>query len=61
LDLTDEKQIPEIFANLEAASGEKGFPRALVDYLKNTIATMSLKINVMSVNFCVNSLGIRKY
>ena len=47
LDLTDEKQIPEVFALLESQAGEKGFPRALIEYLKNNIIAMDFKISEM--------------
>jgi len=47
IDLSDEKQIPEVFALLENQAGEKGFPRALIEYLKNTIIAMDFKISEM--------------
>jgi len=46
IDLSDEKQIPEVFALLENQAGEKGFPRALIEYLKNNIIAMDFKISV---------------
>ena len=45
-DLSDEKQIPEVFELLESKAGEKGLPRALIEYLRNHIISTDFKISV---------------